>query len=88
VQGDRLRIVGVGTQDGLGPAKQFVARHKLKLQQMYWDKSGASWRYWGVPGQPAGLLVSAKGEVVQAWAGAIDRDAIITYLDANAPKKK
>ena len=79
-------MIGVGTQDSKALAFDFVKRHKLVAQQMYWDEGGDSWRYWGVPGQPAGILVSASGQVVKAWTGITDFAAVTRYLDGVAPK--
>ena len=67
----RLAIVGLGTQDDLTLAKDFVAKGKITFP-MVWDKSFASWRQLGITSQPAGVLVSADGKQLGRWQGRLD----------------
>ena len=46
-----------------------MVRHKLKVQQMYWDASFDSWTHYNVASQPAAILISADGKIVQSWTG-------------------
>lgn len=63
-----LKVVGLGTQDSLAEAKDFVSRHGLTVQ-MLWDKSRESWRKLGVASQPAYLLLSKEGTKLKRWSG-------------------
>jgi hypothetical protein len=47
---------------------------------MYWDKSGKSWDYFGVPGQPAALLLDKEGNVVASWTGFLDTKEVSAEL--------
>lgn len=48
---------------------------------MLWDKNAKSWQLYGVPGQPAALLVK-DGEIVGTWAGAIDEEEVLELISA------
>lgn len=50
---------------------------------MLWDKTGKSWQAYGVPGQPAALLIK-NGEIVATWSGAIDEDELDELLAVQA----
>lgn len=64
-------MVGVGTQDSLGEAEEFVARHSITFP-MLWEDGFASWQGFGIQRQPASVLVSAQGTELGRWQGALD----------------
>jgi thioredoxin-related protein len=71
-------VVGLGTQDSLGAAKKFVDRHKMKTTKMVWGASAESWAFYGVPSQPAFVLVDASGNnVLKAGSGEIPYEEIL-----------
>ena len=47
--------------------------------RMFWDRSGDTWVAYGVPGQPAALLIR-DGVVVKTWAGPLDEAAVEAAL--------
>jgi hypothetical protein len=53
----------------------------MSVVKMLWDKDAKSWEYYGVPGQPAALLIM-NGEVVASWAGAIDEEELLGLVNA------
>jgi thioredoxin-like negative regulator of GroEL len=53
----------------------------MSVVKMLWDKDAKSWEYYGVPGQPAALLIK-NGEVVASWAGAIDEEELLGLVNA------
>jgi peroxiredoxin len=61
-------MVGLGTQDSLALARDFVARYGTTFT-MLWDESFRSWRALGVTGQPAAVLLDPGGREVQRWVG-------------------
>ena len=75
----KLTVVGLGTQDSLALAQKFVTKHAVVSARMFWDKSGKSWQFYGVPGQPAALLIKG-GKVVGSWTGPLDEGAIEKLL--------
>lgn len=64
-------MVGLGTQDDLRLARDFVAKGKLTFP-MLWDSSFDSWRQLKISSQPAAVLVSADGRELGRWTGRID----------------
>lgn len=71
-----LNIIGLGAQDSLGQANDFVARTGTESLTMVWDPSFDSWREFGVRSQPYWILFDAQGELVQSRPGAIDFGAV------------
>ena len=61
-------MVGLGTQDSLAEAREFVARHSVTFP-MLWEDGFASWDAFGIQGQPASILVSADGRELKRWIG-------------------
>lgn len=45
-----------------------MERHELTFP-MVWDESFESWRFYGISGQPAYVLLDAAGELVDASYG-------------------
>ena len=39
---------------------------------MLWERGFKSWDHFGVQGQPASILVSARGREVKRWIGVLD----------------
>lgn len=61
-------MIGLGTQDSLTEARDFVARYGTTFT-MLWDASFRSWRALGIPGQPAAVLLAPDGSEVERWLG-------------------
>lgn len=68
---NRLTVIGLGTQDDLRLAKDFVAKGKITFP-MLWDETFDSWRQLGIRSQPSAVLVSADGRELGRWQGRID----------------
>lgn len=69
-------MVGLGTQDSLDMAREFVDRYGTTFA-MLWDPSFRSWRELGVAGQPAAILVNRSGEEVARWLGPFDESRVL-----------
>lgn len=57
-------VVGLGTQDSLGEARELVARYGTTFTVL-WDESFRSWRQLGFPGQPAAVLLAPDGTEIE-----------------------
>lgn len=68
--------MGLGTQDDLELARDFVAKGGITFT-MLWDESFESWQALGVRGQPAGILFGADGTELSRWQGLIDEDEVL-----------
>ena len=71
-----MRVVGLGTQDSLGEAREFVARYGTTFT-MLWDESFRSWRQLGIPGQPAAVLLAPDGTEIERWLGQFPEDEVV-----------
>jgi len=71
-----VRVVGLGTQDSLGEAREFVARYGTTFT-MLWDESFRSWRQLGIPGQPAAVLLAPDGTEIERWLGQFPEDEVV-----------
>ncbi len=78
---DKLRVVGLGTQDNLDLAYDFLDVTGTSSLPMYWeDGSFDSWDHYGVRGQPAIVLVDADGAPLGAWTGGIPEDDVLELV--------
>jgi peroxiredoxin len=78
---DRLRVIGLGTQDDLRQARDFVDKGGITFT-MLWDESFRSWLELGVRGQPAATLFAADGTFLDAWSGPFDEDEVLALVGA------
>lgn len=74
---DSISVVGIGTQDSLGEAEDFVATHGVETPQMLWDPGFESWQSLGITGQPTWVLVSPTGEELGRWQGGLPEDEVL-----------
>lgn len=70
-------MIGLGTQDSLGQAEDFVERYGTESFTMLWDESYESWQVLGVSGQPAAVLFAADGTPITGWYGAIPEAEVL-----------
>lgn len=70
-------MVGLGTQDSLQEAKDFVDEFGIRSAQMLWDESFDSWLALGIRGQPNAILFDAEGTGLFLFPGYIDTDAVL-----------
>ncbi len=69
-------MVGLGTQDSLEEAEEFVADNGLTIR-MLWDATYQSWAELGVSLQPSAMLLSPDGQLVETWLGRIPEDEVV-----------
>jgi len=75
--GDEVRIIGLGAQDSLDRAVDFVSSTGTEELDMVWDESGESWIHFEVTSQPTVIVLSADGEVEERWYRDFDEAGIL-----------
>ncbi|MDQ3544570.1 MAG: TlpA family protein disulfide reductase [Actinomycetota bacterium] len=75
--GDEVRIIGLGAQDSLDQAVDFVSSTGTEGLDMVWDESGESWIPFEVTSQPTVIVLSADGEVEETWYRDFDEAGIL-----------
>lgn len=77
---DRLKVVGLGTQDDLEYARGFVADTGVRTPQMLWDASFESWQQLGITAQPTWILVRGDGTFLGGWVGGLPEQQILDLV--------
>jgi len=77
--GDEIAIIGVGARDDYEYAQSFIADTGVPFP-MTWDETGASWKAFDVPFQPAGVLVAADGQWLARWQGVIPLEEVLSLV--------
>ncbi len=75
--GDKIQILGLGAQDDLDQAVDFLADTSTQDLEMVWDKAGETWLHFKVTNQPTVLVIGADGKVSKKWFRDFDADAIL-----------
>ena len=75
--GDKVNLIGLGTQDNTDMAIDFVSDGGLVSFPMYWDETFISWQVFGIRSQPAAALLSPDGEVLGGWLGMFPIDEVL-----------
>ena len=60
-------MVGLGTQDSLQLAEEFVDRNGTSTPLMTWDATFETWNHYEVRGQPTLILVDQGGQPLGTW---------------------
>ncbi|MEP1124151.1 MAG: hypothetical protein ABJH68_09715 [Ilumatobacter sp.] len=69
--------MGLGTQDSLGDAEDFVTDYGTQSFTMLWDESFVTWQEIGITSQPAAVLLAADGEPISGWVGPFPQDEVL-----------
>lgn len=78
-------VVGLGTQDSLGEAEEFVAEHQTDSFTMLWDGSYETWLALGINSQPSAILLEPDGTPITGWFGQFPEDTVLELAaDASA----
>lgn len=77
-------MVGLGTQDDLAQANDFVDRFDLTIT-MLWDASFQSWLELGVALQPSAHLYAADGTLLKRWLGPFDEEEALALAASSQP---
>ena len=69
-------MIGLGTQDSLGEAEEFVEDHGTTFT-MLWDESFQSWIELGVSSQPTAVMFTPDGTIITGWVGPFPEDTVL-----------
>ena len=69
-------MIGLGTQDSLGEAEEFVEDHGTTFP-MLWDESFQSWTELGVSSQPTAVMFTPDGTIITGWVGPFPEDQVL-----------
>jgi thiol-disulfide isomerase/thioredoxin len=75
--GDELQIIGLGAQDDLDQAAEFLELTGTGELDMVWDATGETWIHFGITNQPTVVVVSPEGEVQATWFREFDEAGIL-----------
>ena len=70
-------MIGLGTQDSLGQAEDFIEDYGTTSFTMLWDESFYSWQVLGVSSQPTAILFAPDGTAITGWRGAFPEDEVL-----------
>lgn len=73
-------MIGLGTQNTVDDAVDFVESTGTLGFPMYWDETLVSWSAFGIQGTPAAALLSPTGEILGGWIGRFDLDEVLTLV--------
>jgi hypothetical protein len=76
-------VVGLGAQDDLGEAEEFV-RDRGTTFTMLWDPTFESWANLGVALQPSAILLDPDGRLLGRWAGEPPAEEILDLVRGSA----
>ncbi|MDA2979281.1 MAG: hypothetical protein O3B42_05910 [Actinomycetota bacterium] len=76
---DDFDFVAIAWKSDLDAATEMA--HRLFSENLQWGIGDDIFRLYGIPGQPASVIVS-QGVVVDAWFGAAGDEELRTRLDA------
>lgn len=75
-----VTVVGIGTQDDLPLAEDFVSTYGVGTPQMLWDPGFESWKALEITGQPTWVLLTPGGEEIGRWQGSLPADEILAKV--------
>jgi len=76
-------VIGLGAQDDLGEAEEFVETFDLTLP-MVWDETFQTWAELGVSLQPSAMLFTPDGQLIKKWLGAIPESEVLSIVAGSA----
>ena len=70
-------MIGLGTQDSADEGTDFIRQTGTYSFPMYWDETFESWAAFGIRSQPAAVLFSPSGEVLNGWLGGFPEEEVL-----------
>ena len=70
-------MIGLGTKDDGEYAVDFVTSTGTYSFPMYWDETSSAWVPFGVVNQPAAVLLSPDGDVIESWNSMFPVDKVL-----------
>jgi thiol-disulfide isomerase/thioredoxin len=77
--GDKIDVIGLGTQDDATMAAEFVERHGIPFT-MLWDETFESWTPFGVRSQPSFIVLDRDGNSLGGWTGGFPEDEVVDLV--------
>lgn len=77
-----IAVLGLGAQDSLDEAYDFLDDTGTGGLTMVWDRTGRSWVHFDVTNQPTVVLLDGDGDVQGTWFRDFDEDAIVAAARA------
>jgi hypothetical protein len=77
-----VRVIGLGTKDDAEYAVDFVTETGTYSFPMYWDETRSAWVPFEIVNQPAAVLLSPTGEVIESWNSMFPVDKILELAAA------
>lgn len=75
---DRVRFIAVAGRSTLQATAERAPQWFSRLE---WGFDESVWDLYGIPGQPASVLISGDDVIVDEWFGAAGEDALRSALD-------
>ncbi len=75
---DSVRFIAVAGRSGYD---ETAARAQELFSELEWGLDDSIWDLYGIPGQPASILITGNDLVVDGWFGAVSEDALRESLD-------
>jgi thiol-disulfide isomerase/thioredoxin len=75
--GARVQILGLGAQDDLVQAVDFLTDTSTQDLEMVWDASGRSWSHYRVTRQPTVVVLDAAGRVTRTLSRHFDAATVL-----------
>ncbi len=82
--GTEIDVIGMGAQDSLGQALDFVDDHDTRSFTMIWDGSFQSWQQFDVFSQPQAILLAPDGTIIDGWSGMFPIDTVLELAAQSA----
>ena len=76
-----MRVIGLGTKDDADYAVDFVKATGTYSFPMYWDETKSAWVPFGIVNQPAVVLLSPTGEILEKWNGTFNAEKVLSKLE-------
>lgn len=77
-----IEVVGLGAQNDIEMALDFVESTGTFSFPMLWDESYESWARLGIEGSPAAYLLAPDGTPLQGWLGPFPEDEVLELAAA------
>ena len=79
-----MLVVGLGTQDSLDDANDFVNDNGTQSFTMLWDESFETWLEIGITSQPSAVLLAADGTPITGWIGPYPEEEVLRLAAENS----
>lgn len=75
--GDELSVVAIGGRDNIRAGRAFRDQHELDAPNLVFDEPHTVWEAYGIPAQPAAVLLDQDGRERDRWYGPVTNDVLL-----------